>query len=550
VRKLTRMLCAGAAVASMSAGTALGVEFRLNPIGTHATGIFDEGAAEIVAYDKNTFRLFVINADAATVDILDITDPTNPTLFTTINTSDGGPNSVAVKNGIVAVAVENSNTQADGFVKFYDANGVFQSQVTVGALPDMVTFTPDGKKLLVANEGEPNDDYDVDPEGSISIVDLSGGVGSATVSTADFSAFNGMEAALEATGVRIFGPGASVAQDLEPEYIGVSQDGKTAFVALQENNAIAVLDLETEMFTAVNGLGFKDHSLPGNELDANQNDDQALLENLPVFGMFMPDGIATYDVDGKTFIVTANEGDSRDYDGFSEEVDLKDVTLDTAAFAPAFVDRAGDTNDIGDLLITDTMGDTDNDGEFEEIFTFGGRSFSIFDEDGNLVFDSGDQFERITAELLGENFNSNNDENNSGDKRSDAKGPEPEGVTIGRLLNRTLAFIGLERVGGVMVYDITDPTSPFFVSYVNNRNFDVEAELSGGGTNSLVGDLGPEGLLFISAEDSPTGRPLLAVGNEVSGTTTIYSITPIIPEPATLGLAAVAGLALVARRRR
>ena len=231
-------------------------KINLSQIGTFTS----EDGAEIVAHDPTTQRLFVTTGD--TVEIIDISDPTNPTKVSDIDLTSigGGSNSVAVKNGIVAVAVEAETKQDPGVVAFYDIDGTFQSSVTVGALPDMLTFSPDGSKILVANEGEPNDDYTVDPEGSISIIDISGGVGNATVTTASFNGFDDQKQALINKGVRIFGPDASVSQDLEPEYIAVSPDGATAFVTLQENNAVAVVDIANATVQDVLPLGVKDHS--------------------------------------------------------------------------------------------------------------------------------------------------------------------------------------------------------------------------------------------------------------------------------------------------
>ncbi len=237
---------------------------QLTSLSTYASGLLDEGAAEIVAYDPETQRLFVTNAEANTVDVLNTLDPSDPTKIDLTKIGEiklsAGVNSVAVKNGLVAVAVEADVKQDPGQVVFFDSDGNPINvavdddgnpinYVTVGALPDMVTFTPDGTKVLVANEGEPNDEYTDDPEGSVSIIDLSGGVGSATVTTADFTAFNSQMKELQAAGVRIFGPDATVAEDLEPEYITVSEDGKTAWIALQENNALAVLDLDPTSVT-------------------------------------------------------------------------------------------------------------------------------------------------------------------------------------------------------------------------------------------------------------------------------------------------------------
>ena len=512
------------------------VDIQLSVIGNYETGVFDQSAAEIPAYDPTTQRLFVVNAQSATVEVLDLSDPSQPVKLFDIDVSafgnGGAANSVAVQNGIVAIAVENSDKQANGQVVFYAADGdgtTALSNVDVGALPDMLAFTPDGTKLLVANEGEPSDDYTIDPEGSVSIIDLSGGVANLTqpnVTTATFNAFDAQREDLIAAGVRIFGPNASTSQDFEPEYIAVSADSTTAWIALQENNAFAVLDLTTGQITDILPLGFKDHSLPGNGIDASDRDAGINIQPWPVFGMYMPDAIAAYSVGGQTFIVSANEGDARDYAGFAEESRIADLTLDATAF-PNAVDLQSDEQ-LGRLTVTTTLGQNEN-GEYEALYAYGSRSFSIWDAAGNLVFDSGDDFEQITASLLPNDFNANNDENGSFESRSDNKGPEPEGVTLGQINGRTYAFIGLERIGGVMVYDITDPSAAEFVEYINPRDF------AGDAAAGTAGPLGPEGLVFISAQDSPTGFPLLVVSNEVSGSTTIFSINYNATDFATRG---------------
>ncbi len=564
------MAVAGSTVGlSMQIKEFMTTSIKLTPIGRYTTGSFDKGAAEIPAYDPISQRLFVVNAEDVTVDVLDLSDPGNPTKIFAINASTfgGSANSVAINNGIVAIAIENKNTQEPGRVVFTDTDGNFLNAVPVGALPDMLTFTPDGKKVLVANEGEPNDDYTIDPEGSVSIIDISSGVENIckeNITTVDFQAFNNQLEELKKAGVRIFGPNASVAQDLEPEYITISPDSQTAWVALQENNALAVIDIESGTVTDILPLGFKDHSLyasslqsydlsannmAGSELinenlvnpksyafDASDRDGEINIRNWPVLGMYQPDAIATFVVDAQTYIITANEGDVRDYDTFSEEVRVKNLTLDPEAFPNA--KQLQQDEALGRLIVTNTLGDTDGDGDFDQLYSFGARSFAIWDSQGNLVYDSGDEFERITAQLLPENFNSNNTTNNSFDNRSDDKGPEPEGVVTGVIGDRTYSFIGLERVSGIMVYDITQPTNPTFVQYINPRDFSIEFEVDEAGEPAptpeqleAVGDLGPEGLVFISAEDSPNGQPLLVVANEVSGSTTIYEVTiPAAPK--------------------
>ena len=495
---------------------------ELTLLGRYESEIFDESAAEIVAHDPGTQRLFVVNGDANAIDVLSMRDPEHPAKVFEIPLGAYGesPTSVAVHDGLVAAAVESDPAQDPGKVLFFDINGTFLKSITVGALPDMLTFTPDGTKVLVANEGEPNDAYTVDPEGSVSIIDISGGVDSATVTTTGFGAFNGQAEVLKAAGVRIFGPGAAVAQDLEPEYIAVSKDSQKAWIALQENNAVAVLDLTTGQVTDILPLGFKDQSLPGNGLDASNKDEViniATYANL--FGMYQPDAIAAFEAFGKKYLITANEGDARDYDGFSEEERVKKLALDPEAFP----NSSGIQQDevLGRLKVTNTLGDRDEDGDFDALYAYGARSFSIFRQTLSgleLVFDSGDQFQQITAAVLPEDFNSDNDKNGSFDSRSDDKGPEPEGVTTGIINGHTFAFVGLERIGGIMVYDVTTPAAPKFVQYVNSRNF------SGDPASDTAGDLGPEGLIFIPETESPNGKPLLVVAYEVSGSTSIYEI--------------------------
>ena len=489
------------------------------------TIIFDDGAAEITAYDPASRRAFVVNAAADRVDVLDLSVPSTPTLIASTS-SVGSPNSVAVYDGLVAVAYDRGTDDAParGHVVFYRASDlVDQGSAEVGFLPDMVTFTPDGRTVLVANEGEPNDAVTDNPEGSISIVDVSGTLTDNMMSVeVGFTDFNvgGSRADEFPNGIRQIFPGATRSEDLEPEFIAVSDDGATAYVTLQEHNALAIVDVATASVAAILDLGVKRYSIPGNEFDPSDRDSGINLDTWPVVGLYQPDGIAAYTADnGRTYLVTANEGDAADYSGFSEELRVGDLTLDPAVFPNAAALQAEAA--LGRLRTSSTAVDITN---ASRIVAYGGRSFSIWDgTTGALVFDSGNDFERITAVRLGDDFNASND-GNGGDARSDDKGPEPEGVVVGRIGTRFYAFIGLERVGGIMVYDITQPESPFFVQYVNNRDFGApDAQLE----NAEAGDSGPEGLTFVRSADSPTGRPLLIVGNETTGTTTIYEMTTV-----------------------
>jgi DNA-binding beta-propeller fold protein YncE len=512
------------------------------PVGSIAAGSFLTSAAEIAAHDPATQRIFVVNAQAARIDVVSIANPATPTLIGVIEVTAYGAvaNSVAVHDGIIAVAVEAEVKSDPGKVVFFDSALQFVSQVTVGALPDMLTFSPDGKSVLVANEGEPESDYSVDPEGSVSIIKLDNGVPGLTqgnVLTAGFGAFNGMSreslfngSATEESNkpaIRVFGPESTVAQNLEPEYITVSQDSKTAWVTLQEANALAIIDIPSATVTELVGLGTKDHSTAGNGLDASDRDGIPVantgrinIQNWPVRGLYLPDAIASYKVGSETYLVLANEGDSRDWKGYSEETRIGSMALDPEVFPTDVATDLKKAAKLGRLKATTAQGDKDGNRIFKELYTFGTRSFSIRDSAGNLVWDSGDQFEQITAELNPAFFNSNH-EINKFDDRSDDKGPEPECVVIGKAFGRTYAFIGLERIGGVMVYDVTNPTTPMFVQYQNNRDFTQSPD------TMESGDLGPEGVLFISEENSPNDKPLLIVSNEVSGTTTVYEISKV-----------------------
>jgi len=491
----------------------------LTPIGTYETGLFDEGAQEIGVYDAGSQRLFITNADADALDILDISDPTAPVLVNNITFSEfgSGVNSAAVFDGLVVAAVEAEDVDANGVLVFMDIDGNVLNTVEAGVLPDMVTFTEDGMYAVSANEGEPSDDYSIDPEGSVTVVDLSNGVEEAVATQVTFGDFNadGARASELPEGVRVFGPGASVAQDLEPEYVATA-DG-LAYVSMQENNALAVIDIANAQVAAIVALGTKDFSVEGNGFDASNEDGAINIQTWPVVGMYQPDAIATVEIDGTVYILTANEGDARDYDTFSEEARLGDeeYVLDADAFPNA--EELSDEANLGRLKVTTVNGDTDGDGDYDVIYAYGARSFTIWTTDGEIVFDSGDQFEQITAELVPTAFNGQG-VNADFDDRSDDKGPEPEAVVTGVIDGSTYAFIGLERIGGVMVYDITDPAMPTFVTYANNVNLEGDAEAG------TAGDIGPEGLIFISAEESPNGMNLLVVTNEVSGSTTIYEI--------------------------
>ncbi|MBL6594374.1 MAG: choice-of-anchor I family protein [Flavobacteriales bacterium] len=676
-----------------------------------------DGACEISAYDSSTVQLFVTNSESDSIDIVSIQNPQVPVLVGGVDVTlyGGGVNSlVNIGDGHFAAAIEDTNAQAPGKVVFFDMNGLYINEVTVGVLPDMITVTKDKSKVIVANEGEPNDDYDVDPLGSVSVIDISAGIAGVTqadVSTIDFTSYNGQESVLRAQGALIFGkqsvktptdlffseysegssnnkyleiyngtgssvdlsnyvimqnsnggpwdeytdvlsgtladgdvyvianssaspsilaeadltgsgicffngddaralikvigsdtticdligdfpndPGSgwdlagvtngtqnhtlvrknwvnkgndswsisagtdslnsewivypqdsivslgshsfiindslssvntkhsTVAEDLEPEYVTTDESSATAYVVCQENNAIAIIDLTTLTLDTIVGLGFKDFNLPGNGFDASNQDNGINIQNWPVKGAYQPDAIDYYSVNNTSYLVTANEGDARDYDGYSAEVRMDDLTFDPTAFPNAATLQTNDNLGRLKTFTEDVIGDTDGDGDVDELYAYGARSFSIWDENGNLVWDSGDDFEQYIAANHPTFFNCNDGLASEMDDRSDDKGPEPEAVTVGQIGNSYYAFIGLERQGGVMVYDVTDPTNPSFVNFI--QTYDT--------TSGTMTDIAPEGLVFVPANESHNGENLLIVSSEVSGTVAIYELQDCI----------------------
>ncbi len=570
---MLRMLtaCTLVLAAAVAAHAGLGSLSHLGTyVGTDVNGypVWDEGLTEIAAYDAASYRLFITNGNDNRVDVLSLADPTAPSLVDSISLAPYGdaPTSVAVSGGLIAVSVEAPVGTDPGLVAFFNTSDLsLNTTVTVGALPDMVAFTPSGATLLVANEGEAAEGNPptLNPAGSISLIDTT----TFAVQTADFTAFDAtlVPGADPSTSVRIHPNVTTPSRDIEPEYITVSPDGTTAFVACQENNALAVVDIATATVTDLLPLGAKDHSLPGNGLDGYKKDDAAVIQPEHLFGMYMPDGIAAYEVGGQVYIIMANEGDSRDDDfgdfttpgNLADEGEL-DKTIKNSDLAPGFPNPTL-CDDLDGLKVSQNDG-KDGSGKYEKLFAFGARSFSIFDATGTLVYDSGDDFEQTVAAMFPDNFNCSDDDLGI-DDRSDDSGPEPEGVALGTLAGRTFAFIGLEKIGGVMVYDVTDPVAPLFIEYMNNRLFDQDlldtfedyASADPADQAALMAalqagrfDIAPEGLLFIPAVDSPSGQDLLVVANEVSGTTSVYRV---VPEPATLTLVALGGLALLRKRR-
>lgn len=451
------------------------------------------GAAEISTYDWKSKRLFVVNNDGpAKIDVLDLSNFPAVTKLPSLDISAlGAANSVSAYDGLLAAALESTTKTDNGRVLIYDTQTLaIKKQVTVGALPDMVTFSPDGKLIVTANEGEPNDAYTIDPVGSISIISVDQDF---AVTTLDFTSFTAQRTDLARRGLKIFGPNASFAQDIEPEYVAISDDSNVAWVTLQENNGIARVDLVAKRITAIFPLGTKDFNVANNAIDPSDRDTRIALGTWPVRGHYQPDAIAFFAINNTPYLVSANEGDAREYAGFVENRRLSTLMLNATNFPNAAMLRM-DAN-LGRLNVSTVVGNTDgNPADFEELCVVGARSFSIWDgSNGNLVYDSGKDLEE-RAIAAGNLYD---------DARSDDKGVEPEGAAIGRINNRSIAFIGMERADALAIYDVSNPTAPQFLKMLS------------------TGDA-PEGVLFVKASQSPNNKSLLVVSSETDGLIKFY----------------------------
>jgi len=518
------------------------------------------GGAEISAYDPASQRLFVTNGATNQIDIVNISNPRKPIKVTSIDLAEKGVTgvqSVAVKDGLVAVAATMAKAQNNGRIFFANIDGVLQANVAdgveVGALPDHVSFTPDGNYVLVAGEGEPSTYcsdattlFDTqDPLGTVSIIDVS--VAKPVAKTLDFKNFAERAGAIVFQGGRIFGPKSSVAQDLEPEYITSSADSKYAYVTLQENNAIATVDLGSKEIIQISGLGYKSYNSDGKGLDAI-SDGTALIAKQNVMGMYQPDGIATLTANDTTYLVTANEGDAREYpcflggtDGAKAEKEAQKISgvYDSTDSTITAVNTA-----VGSLEVTQfapanaQVAKIDTKTKVKTAYTFGTRSFSVWKannlegvDSADLKWDSGDAFEKITSTVrpafFNADWNTTSGYINGVDARSTKKGPEPEGIAVGQAYGTNWIVVGLERDGGLLLYDATNPEAPTFVDYINTSN--PSGNLLAGKYSSTAGDVSPEGIQFVTPDDSPTGKAMVLVSYELSGTVGIYEIPQKLP---------------------
>ena len=492
----------------------------------------DGGVAEIVKFNSDNQKLYIVSGKSGTLRIVPtgelsgangdiaLSEEKSVDIKTLVETritgfSYGDISSVAVntQRGVIGVAVQSSDYAADGRIVLLDYNGGYITSVASGVQPDMITFTPDGVYALTADEGEPREGYGegaTDPKGTVTILNLD----TNTAAKADFTAFDSPSERADLIANKVLlKKNTAPSVDLEPEYITVSSDSTTAYITLQEANAIATVSISEGKITHINGLGFKDHSLSENALDVVAEDKSICIQPQPnLYGIYMPDGVTSFEQEGTTYLLTANEGDSRDWPGYSNEITTSvPFTLNTGT------PEAPQTTVVtSEVIYLDT---SDYDGLFDanSSYLFGGRSFSIWKVEANgslsQAYDSGSLIETKTAQLYPQYFNASNS-NIKLDSRSGKKGPEPEDITLGQVNGKTYAFVGLERIGGVMAFDVTNPAQVLYKDYLNTRDF----------SSKIAGDVAPEGIAFIDASDSPNSYPMLAAAYEVSGTVSLFKV--------------------------
>lgn len=485
---------------------------------TRKLNIFNDGAASSIAYDRYNNYLYVTVPSQNKVIVYDYSNVRKPAFVHNIDLSPYFSNIVDMDVDLRQVAVVgHSDPYSPGKLVFFDEKGKGLGQFSTGPGPKSVSFYQSGYVVGVASEGAPKDDYSIDPIGSISILEISTYIQNLPPSAIETFTFEKLDSTAYDPLIRVFGNNGNQlpSKDIEPENIAFSNTTNKAYITLQENNAIAIVDVFGKSLDTIIGLGYKDHTTAGLDAsDTKASIDIATYTNL--FGLYQPDGIAAHTINGNTYLFTANEGAYRDYTSYSEIAHTYDFAYDPSVFTNQNI--LFQDSGLGRLKITNTMGNFNNDFYQDSLFSFGARSFSIWDDNGQLVWDSGDEFEQLIAQMFPNEFNSSSSNNSSRKSRSDDMGPQPESIVVGEIDGTPYAFIGIKEMGGFMVYDVSSPSSPQFVMYELNRDFTVSAN------DANAGDLGVSDLEFIPSSLSPSGLALLIVANEVSGTITTYEL--------------------------
>lgn len=483
---------------------------------TFSAGSFNTKATGQVSYDYTVDQLYSVNQEQLGFDIIDYSDVFKPNFKQTVDVSGfiNHIRSIESASGFVFVAGDGSSPQIPGKLLIYNSNGVYRKQLSLGATPDRMRFSKDDIILIIANEGIPDSSYVTDPPGTINIINTVSGINFITQADVKTVGFTLLDTVAYDSLIHIYdNAGQLPSQDLEPEAIAFSADSQKAFVILQENNALAVIDIPSATIDEIYGLGYRDHSSEG--LDASDLSANIKIETYQrLYGIHQPSDLETFEHMGAQYVFTVNQGAPREYAGFDETIRVKNQPVDPSKFitlSPLLNDTA-----LGRLKVSSAFGDRNGDFLHDSLLAFGSRSVSIWDSTGTEVWNSGNAIASIIAGLHPAEFNSSAGDNNSFKQRSDDMGAEPNALAIGEVDGKRYAFFSLYQMGGIFIYDISNPLNPQFIMYELNRNFSVAAD------DPLAGDLGPTDLEFVPANRTPLNIALLFVANDVSGTISLY----------------------------
>lgn len=510
-----------------------------------AISLDGEGSGEIATFHPGSKRIFATNGIKNSIDIFDISNVAAPKKVGSLSLSPYGNDvtSVAAGRDVVVAAVLVSEkfsatgapSTPNGKLVVFDTNGkVLSSPDILGVLPDSVTFAPNGTTALVAIEGQPvcakddpattaKEDTDYlkasDPEGGVSIVDLTNPA-APVVKFAGFKQFN--VAQMKAKGIAVSSVVNNVAKDFEPEFI-TAVDNKYAYVTIQEANAIGKLDIEAASFESVTRAFESKLSVIAR--DTSDRDSGAGPRNYAnVVGASQPDAIASFKVGSGHYFVTANEGDAREYTCLNDDLRGSSLKVDSRRF-PNWSTLSASAA-LGRAKVNPTIGDRDGDGDIDTIHLRGSNSMTMY-RNGIALWDSGELLDQIQIKAFGV-ANINGSHSYSSDKstmnyvgqdRSDDKGSEPEGVAVGMVGNTRVAILGLERMTALAVFDITQPRSPVFQEWLQMLPAKATPAKD-------VKHWSPEGIVFVSADKSPSGKALIITSYELSGSISIHQIEP------------------------
>jgi len=516
--------------------------FKITEIASIISGD-GEGGTEIGTFHPGSKRIFTTNGVKNAVDIFDISDVTNPKKVSSVSLTPYGNDVTSVAAGrdvvvaVVHVSEKYSETGApilsNGKVVAFDTDGkVLSSADILGVLPDSVTFAPNGTTALVAIEGQPicakddpattvKEDADYskasDPVGGVSVVDLSNPA-TPVVKFAGFDQFT--VAAMKAKGIAVSSVVNNVSKDFEPEFV-TAVDNDFAYVTIQEANAIGRLNIQSARFESITrAFESKVSNVARDTSDRDSGAGPRTYQN--VVGASQPDAIAGFKIGAGEYFVTANEGDAREYTCLNDDLRASALKVDPRRF-PAWSTMSGSAA-LGRAKVNPTIGDKDGDGDIDTIHLRGSNSMTMY-RNGLAIWDSADLLDQIQIQAFGV-ANINGSHSLSSDKstvnyvgqdRSDDKGAEPEGVAVGMVGDRRIAVLGLERMSALAIFDITQPRNPIFQEWLQMLPTKPTPAKD-------VKYWSPEGIVFVPAAQSPSGKALIITSYELSGSVSIHEI--------------------------